>query len=205
MACAACSDSRRVYPGRSRRTGDSRNWQVANGNLVFSAGGVSGRFLYFQDWDSDNNGTSDRNWLIDTVLEHDGEIWWAETDPALADEPGVAAAWVQLSGGGGGGGAAITAGNADPTGGADGDAYIQIDGSSEVQSLWRNGSGTWFEYTIPSAGTSTDDQTAAEVPVTITNFDGNLGSGDDDVQSALETLDDLADHRRHRDWRYHSR
>ena len=168
-----------------------RNWQIASGDLVFGAGGVSGRFLYFQNWDADNNGVSDRNWAIDTLLEHDGEIWWAETDPALADEPGVSTAWVQLSGGGGGG-ATITAGTTDPTGGASGDAHIQVDASDEVQSLWRNGSGTWEEYTIPSAGTSTDDQTAAEVPVTTTNFSGNLSGTDDSVQDALETIDDLS-------------
>ena len=104
-------------------------WQIANGDLVFGAGGVSGRFLYFQEWDSNNDSTSDRDWLIDTLLEHDGEIWWAETDPALADEPGVAASWVQLSGASGSG-ATITAGTVDPTGGANGDAYFQIDASS---------------------------------------------------------------------------
>jgi len=40
-------------------------------------------------------------------------------------------------------------------------------------------------------GGGTDDQTAAEVPVDTTNFDNNLGSGDTNVQLALETLDDL--------------
>ena len=82
-------------------------WQIADGNLVFGGfdgGGMSGRFLYFEQWDADNNGSADRDWPIDTVLEHDGEIWWAETDPALADEPGTATAWVQISGSGSGGG-----------------------------------------------------------------------------------------------------
>ena len=40
-------------------------------------------------------------------------------------------------------------------------------------------------------GGGTDDQTAAEVAVTVTGFTGNLGSGDDDVQAALDTIDDF--------------
>ena len=51
------------------------------------------------------------------------------------------------------GGATITSGQADPSGGVDGDAYIQVDGSSVIQSLWRNNSGTWEEFTIPAGGT----------------------------------------------------
>ena len=41
-------------------------------------------------------------------------------------------------------------------------------------------------------GGGTDDQTAAEVPVTATSFTGNLGSGDTDVQTALDTIDSLS-------------
>jgi hypothetical protein len=41
----------------------------------------------------------------------------------------------------------------------------------------------------PSTGT--DDQTAAEVGVSVANFDGNLSSADDTVQKALDTLDDM--------------
>ena len=75
-------------------------WQLANGDLVFGGrtGGLSARFLAFEEWDADNNSISDRDWAIDSLIEHDGEVWWAETDPVLADEPGVAAAWVQVSG-----------------------------------------------------------------------------------------------------------
>ena len=40
-------------------------------------------------------------------------------------------------------------------------------------------------------GGGTDDQTAAEVPVTTTNFNGNLSGTDNDVQAALETIDDF--------------
>ena len=50
----------------------------------------------------------------------------------------------------GGGGASITSGTADPTGGAAGDAYIQLDASDVIQSIWRNVSGTWTEYTLPA-------------------------------------------------------
>ena len=39
------------------------------------------------------------------------------------------------------GGATVTSGTADPTGGSSGDAYIQVDGSDEVQSIWRNNAG----------------------------------------------------------------
>ena len=41
------------------------------------------------------------------------------------------------------------------------------------------------------SGAGTDDQTADEVAVTITNFNGNLSAADNDVQAALETLDDV--------------
>ena len=39
--------------------------------------------------------------------------------------------------------------------------------------------------------TETDDQTAAEVTTVVTNFDNNLSASDTDVQTALETLDEL--------------
>ena len=38
-------------------------------------------------------------------------------------------------------------------------------------------------------GGGTDDQEASEVPVDATGFSGNLGSGDTDVQTALDTID----------------
>ena len=90
-----------------------------------------------------------------------------------------------------GGGATITSGTADPTGGDAGDAYLQVDASSVVQSIWLNVMSTWTEYTIPSGGTSTDDQTAAEVDTDTSNFGGNLGGTDTTVQTALDTIDDL--------------
>ena len=52
----------------------------------------------------------------------------------------------------GGSGASITSGTADPTGGAAGDAYLQVDASDVIQSIWRNISGTWTEYTLPAGG-----------------------------------------------------
>ena len=90
-----------------------------------------------------------------------------------------------------GGGATITSGTADPTGGSAGDAYLQVDASDVVQSIWLNVMGTWTEYTIPTAGTSTDDQTAAEVDTDTTNFGGHLSGTDTTVQAALDTLDDI--------------
>ena len=39
-------------------------------------------------------------------------------------------------------------------------------------------------------GGGTDDQTAAEVSVDATGFAGNLATTDDDVQTALATIDD---------------
>ena len=91
-----------------------------------------------------------------------------------------------------GGGATITSGTADPTGGSAGDAYLQVDASDVVQSIWLNVMGTWTEYTIPTAGTSTDDQTAAEVDTNTANFGGHLSGTDTTVQAALDTLDDIA-------------
>ena len=127
----------------------STNLSPFGSNLVFSRGGMSGQYLYFVDW------SSTYNYQIDTILEHDGELWWAETDPAVGDEPGTATAWTKITGTGGGG-ATITSGTGDPTGGSAGDFYVEVDGSSVVQSLWRNVSGTWTEYTIPSGGTLAD-------------------------------------------------
>ena len=49
-------------------------------------------------------------------------------------------------------GAAITAGTADPTGGSGGDAYLQVNSSNVLQSVWRNASGTWTEYGLASGG-----------------------------------------------------
>ena len=66
-----------------------------------------------------------------------------------AQNPAFSRPWVQITGQSGGSGSSITSGTADPTGGADGDAYVQVDGSDEVQSIWRNISGTWTEFTIP--------------------------------------------------------
>jgi len=53
---------------------------------------------------------------------------------------------------------------------------------------WDQTQGEW--QAKPAEAGGTDDQTASEVPATITNFDGLLSSADDDVQKALDTLDD---------------
>ena len=157
------------------------------GNLVFSRGGMSGRFLYFEDW------VSSRNYQTDSVVKHGGELWWAEADPDAGDEPGSDADWTKITGQstGGGSGASITSGTANPSGGSSGDAYVQVDNSNVIQSIWLNASGTWSEYTIPT-GSGTDDQTASEVNTDTANFGTNLSSADTTVQAALETIDDLS-------------
>ena len=43
----------------------------------------------------------------------------------------------------------------------------------------------------PSGGAGTDDQTAAEVPTSTTNFNQNLSAADSNVQLALDTIDNL--------------
>ena len=70
----------------------------------------------------------------------------------MGDEPGVAAVWEKITDqtAAAGTGASITAGTVDPTGGSDGDAYFQVNASNVVGSLWRNASGTWVEYTLPT-------------------------------------------------------
>ena len=99
----------------------------------------------------------------------EGMLWYDTTNSLLKQYRG--SAFVTL-----GGGATITSGTEDPSGGSDGDAYIQIDDSDVVQSLWRNNSGTWDEYTVPASGSGTvttdapvsGDGTAGD-PVTIEN------------------------------------
>ena len=114
-------------------------------------------------------------------------------NPAASDEPGVASLWEKITDQtGGGGGFSFTQGNADPSGGSAGDWYLQHDGAGETEAIWFNIAGTWTEYEIPTAGTSTDDQNAGEVPTSTANFDGNLSASDNDVQAALDTIDDLS-------------
>ena len=51
------------------------------------------------------------------------------------------------------------------------------------------GTGNSVSIAATGDGTGTDDQTAAEVPVTASSFGGNLSNTDTDVQTALETID----------------
>ena len=51
------------------------------------------------------------------------------------------------------------------------------------------GDGTTGDPLGIAGGGGTDDQTAAEVPVTVTGFTGNLSATDTDVQTALNTID----------------
>ena len=137
---------------------------VLTGDLGFSHGGIWGDFLVFNAWSA----TPLLAYTANTVIKHSGAIWVALTAPGAADEPGVAAVWEKITDqtAASGTGASITAGTADPTGGSDGDAYFQIDASSVVQSLWRNASGTWAEYTLPTgtgSGVSLSDDSPENV------------------------------------------
>ena len=158
-----------------------------DGDVAFTKGGIWSRFLVIEEW---ANPAPVLPYETGTIVQHNGEAYIALSTPGAADEPGTAAVWKLLTGSGSG--AAITQGTADPTGGSDGDAYLQVDASDEVESIWLNESGTWEEYTIPTAGTSTDDQTAAEVNTDTANFGGHLSGTDTTVQAALDTLDDIA-------------
>ena len=71
-----------------------------------------------------------------------------------------------------GSGAAITSGTTDPSGGSDGDAYVEVDTSSVIQSIWLRASGAWTEYTLPAGGAGTGDITA------VTGRHGISQSGD---------------------------
>ena len=119
---------------------------VLPGDIGFGAGGVGGEFLIFKAWSA----TPSIPYGANTVVKHSSALWVALTAPAAANEPGVDAVWEKITDQPTGSGASITAGTADPTAGNDGDAYFQVDSSSVVQSLWRNASGTWTEYTLPT-------------------------------------------------------
>ena len=71
----------------------------------------------------------------------------------------------------GGGGSSITSGQAAPSGGSSGDAYIQINPSSVITAIWENVSGTWTEYTLPAGGSGADlsDDTPEEVTGTVSS------------------------------------
>ena len=50
----------------------------------------------------------------------------------------------------GGGGSSVTYGTDDPSGGEDGDAYLKVDGSGNLLSIWLRASGSWGQRaTIP--------------------------------------------------------
>ena len=63
-------------------------------------------------------------------------------------------------------------------------------GGTAGQVCARNTAGDAYEL-VNQGAASTDDQTADEVAVAVTNFNGNLSAADNDVQAALETLDDV--------------
>ena len=119
----------------------------------------------------------------------EGQLWWDTANDELKGYDG--SSFTAL-----GGGASITVGTADPTGGAGGDIHIQVNATDVVQSIWRNNSGTWGEYTIP-AGTSAGDITAvttasesglaggaesgaADLTLSLSNLEGQTGIGGSD-------------------------
>ena len=158
---------------------------VFDGDVAFTMGGLWSRFLVIE------NGSpgSDTPYETGTIVQHNNHVWIALSTPGADDEPGSAAVWQQMTGFRVG--VLPHGGNYRSNGRQQRDAYVQVDASNEVQSIWRNNSGTWSEYTIPTAGTSTDDQTAAEVNTDTSNFGGNLSNTDTTVQAALDTIDDL--------------
>ena len=220
---------------------------ISFADLGFTAGGMSGRFLFFEQWTASPTIPYPAN----TVLQHNNQLWVTLTTPGATDEPGTAANWLQLTGGGGatltqeqvedfvgamvdgntetgitvtyddtdgtldfvvtGGGLATVATDATITGdGSAGDPLsvanpfeaadeTKLDGIAagaevNVQVDWAETDTTSDAFienkpTIPPA--STDDQTAAEVPVTASGFNGNLDTSDTNVQLVAQALDDL--------------
>ena len=138
---------------------------VFDGDIAFTKGGLWSRFLVIEEW---SNPAPILPFETGTIVQHNDHVWIALSTPAADDEPGTAAVWLQVTGGGSGTGATITAGTADPTGGSAGDAYIQVDASDNVQSIWRNAAGTWTEYTIPTAQAGTGDITAVGTTAPLT-------------------------------------
>lgn len=80
-------------------------------------------------------------------------------------------------------GASITVGTADPTGGSDGDAYVQADASDIVQGIWLNSGGTWAEYSLPP---DTNTQLSAEQ---VQDFVGDMLTGNTETGITV-TYDD---------------
>ena len=108
------------------------------------------------------------------------------TPHALHYHSGVAAnAWEQI---GGAGGATVTSGTADPTGGAGGDQYLQVNASNVVESIWLNVSGTWSEFTLPSGSTLSDDD-PEDVGSVASEGTGTEASRDDHVHVGVQLSD----------------
>ena len=143
-------------PATHAAVSSGTTWIAAPGDLAFNLGGVKGRWLIFEDWETS------RNYTLNTVLKHSGALWVALADPAAGNEPGVHAAWEKITDQTGtGGGLSLTAGTANPTGGSDGDAYLQVDTSvpAEIQAIWRNVSNTWTPYALPVGADGADGAT----------------------------------------------
>ena len=50
-------------------------WIAAPRDLVFNSGGISGKFLYFEDW------ALGSDYSVHTVIQHSSALWVSMTDP----------------------------------------------------------------------------------------------------------------------------
>ena len=66
------------------------NAVVLPGDLAFSSGGVNARYLILEDW------AAGEDYGINSIVKHSSQVWAALADPAVGDEPGIAAAWTNL-------------------------------------------------------------------------------------------------------------
>ena len=69
--------------------------RAMTGDLEFSGGALSGRYLGFEAWDHDPA----VRYPVDTILKHNNKLWWASQEPAHDDEPGVTtnSVWIELT------------------------------------------------------------------------------------------------------------
>ena len=126
------------------------NAAILSGDLRFSAGGVRvedliGAFV--------RSATVTGNTLTLNMQNADGTFTDRQFTPT------------------GGSGVSISSGTTDPTGGAAGDFYFQINASNVLTSIWQNVSGTWTEYTLPAGGSGAtlSDDTPEEVTGTVSS------------------------------------
>ena len=85
--------------------------------------------------------------------------------------------------------ASWSSGTADPTGGAAGDGYLQVNASNVLQSVWLNVAGTWGGYTVPTGTDQTARDAAAAAQAEIDDHEANHPSGGGGTVSTDATLD----------------